>query len=182
MPFTAQIPVKSYTKAYLVNNCGSPCDLSHLPEIMDLFVVCLRYPRFNRDNQAKCNYSDVIEIVLSEDLFYRFGWQLSKTDVIRFNQKCESIIKFNSRQFIMANHSLGLPVSHCIREFQTEYNLSEDVFPYATIKKDFDRHGNKVPIKFIRDYRAELKLILMDNLAAIGTISKSFNNERNSKT
>ncbi len=178
MPFTIEIPVKSYIKAYIENNCGSPADLSQLPEVNDLFTGCLKQPRFHRDKQTKCNYSDVIEIIISEDHFYRYGWQLSKTDVVKFNRKCEAFIKFNARQFIVANHSLGLPVSMCIREYINEYNFTEDSLPYETIKKDFDRHGKKLPVKFIRNYRQELKTILLGNLASIGTISKSFKNEQ----
>jgi hypothetical protein len=176
--FTCKLPVKSYIKSYLENNCGSPADLSGLPEIYDFFVSSLRRPRFHRDNHSKCNYSDSIDIMISEDIFHRFGWQLSKTDTIRFNQRCEAFIKFNSRQFIMANNALGIPVSECIREFQQLYNFSEDSFSYETIKKDFDRHGTKASIKLIRDFRKELNTILLGNLSNLGTISKTFKDER----
>lgn len=181
MQFTVQIPVKKYIKAYLENNCGSPADLSHLPDIKDMFEGCLMFPRFNRDKHIKCNYTDSVDIYISNDHFYRYGWQLSKTDTIRFNQKCEAFIKFNSRQFILANHSMGMPVSVCIREFQSIYQFDEDSFSFQTIKKDFERHGSKITIHMIRDFRAELNNILMDNLSNLGTISKSFVNERNSK-
>ena len=109
--FTCKVPVKSYIKSYLENNCGYPADLSGLPEIHDFFLSSLRRPRFHRDNQSKCNYTDSIEIIISEDVFNRFGWQLSKTDTVRFNQRCEAFIKCNSRQFIMANNALGIPVT-----------------------------------------------------------------------
>jgi hypothetical protein len=180
--FTCQLPVKSYIKAYIENNCGHPAELSHLPDIKQLFISCLRNPRFNRDSQAKCNYTHNLEILLSEDAFYRYGWELSNTDVVRFNQKCESIIKFNSRQFIAANASLGMPVSKCIREFQRTFNFSEDAFPFETIKKDFDRHGRKVPINIILDYKVELNNILLDNLSGLGTVSNLFKNELDNKT
>jgi len=182
MPFTCQIPVKNYIKTYIENNCGSPANLSGLPEINDLFVDLLKYPRFNRDKQSKCNYSSIVTLNISSDTFYRYGWQLSKTDIVRFNQKCEAMIKFNSRHFIMANNSLGIPVSTCIREFQSMFKFDEDTFTYEAIRKDFDRHGKKVPIKFIRDFKAELNIILLDNLSSFGTLSNSFKNEINNKT
>ena len=177
--FTCKVPVKSYIKSYIENNCGSPADLSELPEIQDFFLSSLRRPRYHRDKQSKCNYADSIEIIISEDVFNRFGWQLSRTDTVRFNLRCEAFIKFNSRQFIMANNALGVPVSECIRQFQHLYNFSEDSFSYETIKKDFDRHGTKVSIKLLHDFKTELNKILLDNLATLGTISKTYKNERN---
>lgn len=179
MSFTVQIPVKKYIRTYLVNNCGNPADLAQLPEIHDLFLNFLKYPKFHRDTHSKCNYADSIEIVISQDAFYRYGWELSKTDIVRFNQKCEAMIKFNSRQFIIANAAMGLPVSQCIREFQSTFQFPEDSFTFEAIKKDFDRHGKKTPLKFIRDFRAELNNILLDNLSDLGTISKYFRNEIN---
>ena len=177
--FTCKVPVKSYIRSYLENNCGCPADLSELPEVNDFFLSSLRRPRYHRDNQSKCNYTDSIEIIISEDVFHRFGWQLSKTDTVRFNQRCEAFIKFNSRQFIMANNALGIPVSECIRQFQHLYNFSEDSFSYETIKKDFDRHGTKARIKLIRDFKTELNNILLDNLSTLGTISNSFKDDAN---
>jgi len=79
----------------------------------------------------------------------------------------------------MANNALGVPVSECIRQFQHLYNFSEDSFSYETIKKDFDRHGTKVSIKLLHDFKTELNKILLDNLATLGTISNTYKNERN---
>lgn len=177
--FTCRIPVKPYIRSYLENNCGSPANLSELPEIQDFFLSLLRFPRFHRDKQSKCNYADFVDIIISEDVFNRFGWHSSRTDTVRFNQRCEAFIKFNSRQFIMANNALGVPVSECIRQFQHLYNFSEDSFSYETIKKDFDRHGTKARIKFIRDFKTELNKILLDNLSTLGTISNSFKDDAN---
>lgn len=179
MPFTCQIPVKPYIKAYIENNCGIPSDLRQLPEVHEQFINSLKYPKFHRDSQAKCNYGETIEVIITDDTFYRHGWQISRTDCIRFNQKCEALIKFNSRQFIMANASLGIPVHKCIREFQSKFLFTEDTFPFATIKRDYNRHCAKVPIKFIRDFNAEINIILLDNLFSLGTISNSFKNEIN---
>ena len=182
MPFTVQIPVKSYIKTYIENNCGSPADLTQLPEINSLFLTCLKFPRFNRDKQIKCNYTHSVEIIISKDHFYRYGWQLSKTDIVHFNARCEAFIKFNSRQFIMANASLGIPVSKSIRDFQTIFKFSEDSFSYDAIKKDFDRHGAKIPLKFDREYKQELFNIFMESLSTLGTVSKSFKYEPINKT
>jgi hypothetical protein len=173
MAFTAQIPVKSYIKAYLENNCGSPCDLTKLPEISDFFIGCLKYSRFQNDKQIKCNYSDRVEIIVQSDLFYRFGFLLSKTDTVQFNNKCELFLKFNARQYIMAHNSLGMLVTQCIRNFQEEFNFTEDQFSYATIRKDFDRHGSKISIKFVEDYREQLNNIFLATLTLFGTIHKS---------
>ena len=177
MPFTCEIPVKPYIKTYIENNCGTPSDLKLLPEIQDQFINSLKYPKFQRDTQAKCNYGEVVSVIITDDTFYRYGWQISRTDCVRFNQKCEALIKFNARQFIMANASLGIPVSKCIREFQSRFQFPEDTFSYEAIKKDYDRHCAKVPIRFIRDFNTELNNILLDNLSSLGTISKPFKNE-----
>jgi len=182
MPFTCQIPVKSYIKTYIENNCGSPADLTQLPEINSLFLTCLKSPRFSRDKQIKCNYSHSVDIIISSDYFYRYGWQLSKTDIVHFNTRCEAFIKFNSRQFIMANSSLGIPVSRSIREFQATFKFPEDSFSYDAIKKDFERHGAKIPLKFDREYKQELFNIFLESLSTLGTVSKSFKHELDNQT
>ena len=86
----------------------------------------------------------------------------------------ESMIKFNARAYIGINHQLGTPVAKCIRNFQDNFNLPEDVMKYDAIKKDWDRHGSSFKGTFFVDLRDKTLKILMDNLSTLGTVSQNF--------
>jgi hypothetical protein len=176
--FTLELPVKPYVKAFLINNCGTPADLSLIPLIYHDYITCLKNPTKRSDNTLVCNYPDYINVIIPKDVFYRYGWEMTKTDIIRLNNKIESQIKFTSRNYIGINNAMGIPVAVSIREYQSLFSFSEDAFPYETIKKDYDRHGHKINKPLIRDLRAEITNIFMASLSDLGTISKKFKNER----
>ncbi|MCD4681110.1 MAG: hypothetical protein K8S00_12065, partial [Bacteroidales bacterium] len=123
-------------------------------------------------------YTDEIEILISKDNFNRFGYELTKTDTVRFNSRIESLIKFASRLFIANNNSLGISITQSIKEFQDMFGFTDDDFQYDTIKKDFDRHGMKFETRILVAFKQELKKIFLENLSEIGTVSQNFKNEK----
>jgi len=182
--FTVDIAVKRYVKRYLELNCGMPADLSHLPKINDFFLNKLKHPSRQREGcasqcAASLSEDDFIQIKISEDVFYRHGWEMTKTNQRQFNMMVEREIKFLWRNFIATNTSIGVPVARCIREFQYQFNLGEDFLKYDTIKKDYDRNGKVIKGVVILSFRSEINRILLDGMADLGTISKSYKNECN---
>ena len=176
--FSIEVPVKPYVKAYLENNCGSPVDLSMLQVVYVDFINYIKNPTLRTEATLVCNYTTAVKIIIPKDVFYRYGWELTKTDIIKLNNKIEGLVKFASRNFITTNKALGVPVAASIREFQILFSFTEDSFPFETIKKDFDRHGNTVEMKIFRDFRAEITNIFLASLSDLGTVSKKFKNER----
>jgi hypothetical protein len=170
--FTIKIPCKKYVKAYLENNCGTPVNLQHLPDILEEFRRGLARKPAHRESAELAACKDFVTIIIPPDMFYRYGWELNKENILDFNRKVEMKVKFFMRQYVAVNKSLGTPVANCIREFQEGFGFIEPVWSYESIKKDFDRHGRVPELKIIRELKMEMNKILLDNLSDLGTISK----------
>ena len=175
--FTIKIPCKRYVKAFLECNCGTPVDLKHLPDLLEEFRRGLEKKPCHRESSDLVMLCDTVTIIIPPDMFYRYGWELNKENIIDFNRNAELKVKFFMRQYIAVNKSLGSPVAACIREFQNEFCFPESTWSYESIKKDFDRHGSVPDLKILKDLKTEINKILMDNLSELGTISKKLKKE-----
>ena len=102
--FFLELPVKPYVKQYIVLNYGNPANFSSNKFINDRFRKCLTKPsRRNNpvyEKTAFCKYSESIKIILTQDDFYRYGWELSPTDIISFGKLMEHQAKFLMRNMI----------------------------------------------------------------------------------
>lgn len=172
--FTVTIPVKPYVKQYLINNCGDPVDLSNLPDLKLYLRRLLKKPsdRWNSryTNELK-TYNENINIIISEDDFYRYGYELTKTDIIAFSREVELKAKCVMRTMVGILVGLGLPVNKSISRFQERYNFNEDNWSYQTIKKDFYRNGEKEIIDFDYEIFNKIEKLILVNLYNKGTIS-----------
>jgi hypothetical protein len=174
--FTIKIPCKKYVKAYLENNCGTPVNLKHLPDLQEILRLSLQRKPEHLENKKVAEYDDTVTVIIPDDMFYRYGWELNKENTLDFNRNVEQKVKFLMRQYISLNYTLGIPVTDCIRNFQEEYGISELHWPYQSIRKDFYRHGVK-RIKTIKQINTEINKIFMENLSQLGTISRKFKKE-----
>jgi hypothetical protein len=175
--FTIKIPCKKYVRTYLELNCGDPVDLSHLKGLFKEFKICLSKKPEHREKANVARYDDFVSIIIPTDMFYRFGWEMNKENLLDFNRAAEQQVKFFMRQFISINHNAGMSVAECIRNFQNKFGFTEMTWNYDSIKKDFDRNGKLYQLKTIKNLRKEVNEILLDNLAYVGTISKKFKNQ-----
>lgn len=175
--FTIKIPCKKYVKAYLENNCGTPVNLQHLPDLLEEFRRCLARKPAHRESAPLAEYRDVVTVIIPNDMFYRHGWEMNKENMLDFNRRVEMKVKCFMRLFVSVNNSLGEPVANCIREFQEKFGYPEPIWSYESIKKDFYRHGQLIQIKSIRTLKSKMNKILLDNLSDLGTISKKLKKE-----
>lgn len=141
--FTITIPCKPYVKKYLKNNFGEPADLKRNIELNTSLRNKLSKPstRFDKKypplSKSK-TLTTKIEIYISHDDFYRYGWELTKTDTIIFNRQIELMAKIQMRHAIL-QYCLFMSVKDAILKFQTDFNYSEDDWPYESIRKDIQR-------------------------------------------
>lgn len=173
--FVVAIPVKPYVKRFIEVNYGLPADFSHDQDLSRLVNRCLKKPdtRYEKKyDQGICTYTETLEILISQDQFYRYGWEFSKTDVVAFGQEVESSAKTLMRSMVGVYHAIGLPINVSIEKFQTRFGFDEDVWNYQTIKKDFYRNGTKNPISFDDEIFKKIEQICLVNLYNQGTISK----------
>lgn len=152
--FIITIPIKPYVKHYLVTNFSEPADLSTDKRLNKMFRDLLKRPVFRHDkrynetfSKEKSIYSQSIEILISESDFYRYGWELTKTNTIQFNSEIESRTKEFMRRTVEIYENL-MSQKEAILKFQEEFGFSEDIWPYESIKKDYYRNTpNKINIK-----------------------------------
>jgi len=175
-PFNIVIPVKPYVKRFLELNFGDPVYFH--PDKQDYEKVrgCLRDSRKNdsRFPPRICTYSTEITVVLSERDFYRYGWEMSHSNVVKFNSHFESRAKTLMRSMISIYHGLGLPINICINKFQERFYFDENVWTYESIKKDFYRNGYNQCVDFDNEIFMKVEKIVLTNLSDLGTITPSF--------
>lgn len=179
--YNVDVIVKPYVARYLVNNCGNPVDLSKLPKINSLLKNILRKPLFRNESLKMPSNSSYVRIQISQDTFYRYGWDLSRTDMMFFNSEIEKEIKFIMRYYVSMRAALGYTVARCIRDFQEWFNMPEDVWSFDAIKKDIDRNtsarrDNDVEM-FLEALDKKMNKLFLENLSVNGTISKQLKHE-----
>jgi len=166
--FTIGLHLKPYVKRYLINNFGDPVNLYCVEgqDLKELMIQFLKKSCRKNDKRIKLTtLNKETRIRISESDFYRYGWEISKTDMLKFNNRIESLIKFYARCFIAFDKSFGVPISISIRSFQDEYGFSEEDFPYETIKKDFDRNGHYIKFDKFSTFKTSLREIFMEQLS-----------------
>ena len=126
-------------------------------------------------------YPEILEVFISEDDFYRYGWELTRTDVIAFGKFFEHRAKFFMRNMVGVYCGLGLPIYLSIERFKNTFEFNEDAWKYEAIKKDFYRNGKTRNIDFDNEIFHKIENIILDNLYDAGTISKhlKIHHERN---
>lgn len=140
--YRVTIPVKPYVKRFLTMNYGSPANLSANNDLHSFFRHCLK-KRSNRFDKSYSNithnhYSERVEIFISEDDFYRYGWELTNTDVVAFGRKVEHMAKHFMHNTVAA-YEIALCQKDAIIRFQDSFGFSEDVWSFEAIKKDYYR-------------------------------------------
>lgn len=187
LKFTVQVPVKPYVKKFIESNYGSPVSFASHQEENYFFLQLLKQPCIRRDvqtNDLLNPYTEILEIFISEDDFYRYGWELTKTNILIFGKFFEHRAKFFMRNIVGIYYGLGLPIYKSIKKFQTTFEFDEDAWKYDSIKKDFYRHGNTRNIDFDNEIFHKIENIILDNLYDAGTISHHLKkqHERDFKT
>lgn len=172
--FTVSVPVKSYVKRFLEINYGLPVDFTQSPSCHKFFQDLLRKPDISQERKYPdniCTYTDTIEVVISEHDFYRYGWELTKTNTVAFGKRYEDRAKMMMRSIVGVNVGLGLPINKSINKFQERFHYNEDVWSYETIKKDFYRHGKVDVVDFDNEIFNKIEKIILRNLYDLGTVS-----------
>jgi hypothetical protein len=178
--FTITIPVKPYVKRFIEINYGLPADFTNDPQTNKFFQELLRKPNSTYDKKYPdviCTYTTEIEVLISEHDFYRYGWELTKTDIVAFGKRFEDRAKVMMRSVVGVNIGLGLPINKSIERFQDRFLFCEDTWRYEAIKKDFYRNGQVELVDFDNEIFLKIEKIIMRNLYDLGTVSKKAIND-----
>jgi hypothetical protein len=167
------VACKPYVKRFLEINFGNPVDLSGDIMLRTMIRQSLKKPDKKFDKilgEMSCRYCETIRVKISDDEFYRYGWELSKSDTVKFGKEIESRVKFMMRTLVAVNLSLNGSIKMSIIHFQDRFEFQEDVWPYDTIKKEFFRNGIHDQIDFNDEIFNKLENIIMVNLSKKGTV------------
>ncbi len=168
--FTITLPSKPYIRHFLVTNYGTPVDLRKNRTLnynlrRRLRKHCLRHEKRGISLRM---YSAIIEIAISDDDFYRYGWELSNTDIIALNRDIEAHVKLFMRNMV-ATYETIMQQKEAILLFQERFGFSEDIWAYEAIKKDYFRNCPYEKVKLFPKLVSEMEKIVLERLSAQGT-------------
>jgi len=177
MKFISIIPVKTYVKRFLENNYGDPVDFSSHPNENIRLKRMLTKPNYHCDtiyDKRSLNSKTLpfVSVLISSAEYYRYGWQLSKTDIARFNKHYELQAKQLMRSVVGNYISFGTPIQAAIEKFQERYHMEEDYWTFEAIKKDFYRFKLTNEIDFKGYAYDHLERLLLKTLINTKSISK----------
>ena len=150
--FQVNIVCKPYVRRFIELNYGSPAELSKDRDLYAYFRSKLHKKTFKNDKRYSSTlqkYSAEIAIKINRDDFYRYGWDLSATDMIAFNLMLERKTKDFLYNKVGIQIAFGSSLSESISSFQKKYGFTEDVWAKESIYKDCQRNLgiNKVEIR-----------------------------------
>lgn len=173
MQYIVTLPVKPYVKKFLEINYGEPVALKENKDLNNMFRHYLKKPCKRWENKyldLSTSYSSSVIILISEDDFYRYGWDISKTDTVAFNTEIQKRAKFMMRNLVNYYNSF-LCLNDAIRFFQDKYGFTEDIWSFDAIKKDLNRNTKPEKIDFKKEITEKIEKIVLGNLSDLGTIS-----------
>lgn len=140
--FRVKFPCKPYVRRYMEITFGNPADLSKDKALHDIFRAKLRKTSFRYEKRFANpdRYGAEIDIKISRDDFYRYGWELSATDTAALNSLIAGHAKTLLYKTVGLYMAFNYKLTECIGIFQTRYRFTEDVWPQDSIYKDCRRN------------------------------------------
>lgn len=141
--FTLKLPCKPYTRKFVESNFGKPANLALDAELNESLRAKLIKPSHRRDKQLSAGfkkYTDNVTIQIDEDLFYRYGWTLSDSDILRLNRQLEARAKLLLMSVVTAQVNLGFSLIKSVEFFQERFGYTEDIWKRDSIIKECQRN------------------------------------------
>lgn len=176
--FSIKIACKPYSKRFLELNYGNPVDFTKDKTIYPDFrkKLARRNTRYDlRYDACKMSrYSNEVEIKITRDDFYRYGWELTKTDAVNFNREIESRAKIFMYVIVSARIAFGMSLTDSVSFFQDAYDFPEDVWPKESIIKDCQRNLTVTKNEILNNISRMIDELSLAKLSVNGTISQNF--------
>ncbi len=149
--FKITLRVKPYVGQYLLNNFsdernsgGNVVNLRKDAELNNVLknILCKKSQRYDQRYQnPRSRYSRAIHVVISQDDFQRYGWEISPTDAVQFGRIIERRAKYELYSYIDIYRSIGCSLQDAILRAQEKYNYCEEVWPADSIRRDYSRRN-----------------------------------------
>jgi len=179
--FFVYLPCKPYVKQYLLHNYSAadenyPDAVSFASDksLMSDFRSRITHQnnRYDKRYDELTRYSEVVQVEIKKDDFYRYGWALSNSDVVSFCSALETRVKSMMCTYLDMYRAVGIPLASAIRSFQGKYGYNEDIWSTDTIRREYNRNGSKISIDIKNYFFNKIDQIIMENLSRNGTISQ----------
>lgn len=182
--FTINLQCKPYVKQFLVLNCSNPVDLVLHKDLHEHFKLYLARQTKKREAYYRTLnldlYCETVEIIIPDDDFYRFGWELNISETVNFGQAVERHAKLFMHTYV-AYHSTFLDLKTAILQFQEKFGFYENIWKYESIRKDFFRNQG-VQLDPTSELSGKFEKIIMGILSKSGTLTNlATNNHENNK-
>jgi len=140
---TIEFPVKPYIGHFLRTRFGNPCHLTLDSQIGKLFYLLVKEETKSKSvSQKKVTYKHSLQVKITENVFRRRGHVLSRNSVATFNNFMAEYIKekmfLYSDALLEANQELKIKAA--LEMSLEKFQFNQDVFPYETLKKSYDRY------------------------------------------
>ena len=164
MPFTINIPCKSYSKHFLEMKFDNPVNLVkdkvlYRQLILSLHKKSNKY-RKRYESLAFSNYTENVTIAIKRNDFYRHGWDLTRTEIVEFNQAVEMRAKELMKSYVAPRIAVGHTWTDAIADFQQEYGFSEDIWSFEAIRKECQRNLTVERGELFRDLLTKFNIFL----------------------
>lgn len=171
--FTVELPCKPYVKRFLEINFGDPVNLAPDKELNAKFRTCLSRQCSRYETRigtlSEELYRESAKIVISNDEFNRFGWEITQTETVEFGRTVERRTKFMMRMFV-SYYSTLMEERQAVLYFQEKFGFSEDIWSYDSILKDY-RRNRPERMDVSRDIYFKIEKMISANLKKLGAIS-----------
>jgi len=173
--FSINLPCKPYVRRFLELNYGSPVDFTKdktlYIEFRNKLERNLKHNDVYYGKLKMCRYTSTVEIKITESDFYRYGWELSKTEMVNFNTVIESRVKIFMYIIVSTRLSFGKSLTDCVSYFQDKYGFPEEVWPKESIIKDCNRNLTVTKNDIVDNISSLIDKITIAKLSEKKTIS-----------
>lgn len=162
--FTLRLHALPHVAHFLQNRYGTPVQL----DTESLFYMHLREIVSRRPDKdlpqhkplGLEKYTQELEVVVPQVFYARYGLFMTKTNTIKFNKFCTEYIKDVVRMEMYSSFALTGRKEIGYDVAMQKLDLTPDVFPYETVKKDFQRFRKRKPGLFSKKFLQSLSPIL----------------------
>lgn len=137
------LPCKFYVGHYLRTKFGNPVYLRRDSDIGKYFFSLVEDASERRDKEYKPHRHE-IKVQITEDVFFRKGCVLTKTNIIAFNNFVEADLKKQINLMLDTLVEINdIQIKQAIDFIYDRFDMDETIFPMETIIKQYYRERNR---------------------------------------
>lgn len=171
------LPCKVYVKRWLIRRYNRPDEnwreLVRLSGDRVLWrELLLRLRRGSRRGEARGagrRWPTQVAVEITEDVFRRYGWELTGTELAEMNSVLEGMVKRELHAYVLGLSVTGMSLNECIRRYRRRTGIGEDDWGTDSIRKEVTRHVRLPDVNLYADFCRRVEENLWRNVSGGGT-------------